>query len=75
MEFWSLSTADDGVVTAEFFNPPSGYCTDAAVKELESLVLGWSGDPIAGLILAGRGEGSYIRHSSRDENRAGMGGW
>jgi len=74
MDFWSLSTADDGVVTAEFSNPPSGYCTDAAVKELESLVLGWSGDPIAGLILAGRGEGSFITHFSPDEIRAGIGG-
>lgn len=73
LRYWSLDD-DDGVVTATFSNPPSGYCTDAAVKELESLVLGWSGDPIAGLILAGRGEGSFITHFSPDEIRAGIEG-
>lgn len=74
MEFWSLSTNESGIVTATFSNPPSGYCTDAAVKELEDLVLEWSSAPIAGLILAGRGEGSFITHFSPDEIRTGIEG-
>ena len=72
-QFWSL-TEEGGVVIATFSNRPSGYCTDAAVKQLESLVLEWSGDPIAGLILTGGGEGSFITHFSPDEIRAGIEG-
>ncbi|MGK0741954.1 enoyl-CoA hydratase/isomerase family protein [Leucobacter sp. Z1108] len=73
LHHWNLEEEDD-VVTARFSNAPSGYCTDAAVKELENLVLAWSEDPIAGLILAGTGDGSFITHFSPDEIRAGLNG-
>lgn len=74
LEFWSLTTDDQGVVTARFANPPTGYCTDAGVKELESLILEWSSDPIAGLILTGAEHGTFITHFSPDEIRVGIGG-
>jgi enoyl-CoA hydratase len=74
MGCWSLNTDESGIVTATFSNPPSGYCTDAAVSELEALTLEWTGAQIAGLILGGRGNGSFITHFSPDEIRAGIEG-
>jgi enoyl-CoA hydratase len=59
--FWSESTKD-GVLVAEFRNPPMNYFVQDAVDELEPMIDSWRDSPARVIVIVGGVPGKFITH-------------